>query len=360
MILQNIRLQFIEGASCKEYRLSLEEKGGTYDVLVAWGRIGSTLQTGIKASGVTLPEAQKAYDKILKEKTAKGYTPDGSTSGLTSGIGSSIITDAQQRDTGIYPQLLVAITEDEAETYLTNDNWTAQEKFNGKRMSVKKSNLEIFAANKKGQKVGFPDAIAKAVATFSSSFLADGEAIGERLHAFDLLELNGTDLRPYAYSDRLTYLQDLLKDSKTVVVAKTAIGTTAKRKLMAELKAAKKEGIVFKQLSAPWSAGRPESGGPAIKCKFWASCSCVVLAHNAKRSVVAGLDGQSIGNVTIPPNKAIPEVGQVIEVQYLYIAKIGGSLYQPKYIGPRDDVDANECTFAQQKLKVTAQDGEAA
>jgi hypothetical protein len=68
------------------------------------------------------------------------------------------------------------------------------------------------------------------------------------------------------------------------------------------------------------------------------------------------LEGQPIGKVTIPPNWDVPAVGTVIEVKYLYVVGQGGSLYQPIYLGPRDDVDPSECTFAAQQLKYKAAD----
>jgi bifunctional non-homologous end joining protein LigD len=51
-------------------------------------------------------------------------------------------------------------------------------------------------------------------------------------------------------------------------------------------------------------------------------------------------DGTEVGSVTIPPNRNVPKVGQIIEVEYLY-AHRGGSLTQAVYKGVREDVDAD-------------------
>jgi bifunctional non-homologous end joining protein LigD len=56
-----------------------------------------------------------------------------------------------------------------------------------------------------------------------------------------------------------------------------------------------------------------------MKCKFWAACSCIVMEINAKRSIALRLGDMLIGNVTIPPNHAIPKPGQVVVVKYLYV-----------------------------------------
>jgi hypothetical protein len=44
----------------------------------------------------------------------------------------------------------------------------------------------------------------------------------------------------------------------------------------------------------------------------------------------------------------------VVEIRYLYVTGPGGSLYQPVFLGVRDDVDITECTEAHQHLKYKA------
>ena len=76
---------------------------------------------------------------------------------------------------------------------------------------------------------------------------------------------------------------------------------------------------MFKKLDAPYTARRPNTGGPKLKHKFYATCSAVVLKINEKRSVELRLhNGEGwnpIGNVTIPVNFHVPEVGQVVEIR---------------------------------------------
>ena len=85
----------------------------------------------------------------------------------------------------------------------------------------------------------------------------------------------------------------------------------------------------------------------------------MVKGVNAKRSVTLGLyDGDRLvpaGNVTIPPNHAIPDVGDVVECRYLYAYKESGAIYQPVYLGPRTDIPSSECGVDQLKYKA---DGE--
>ena len=102
-------------------------------------------------------------------------------------------------------------------------------------------------------------------------------------------------------------------------------------------------------------AGRPASGGSQVKCKFYATCTCLVAAQNDQRSVRLHLFDDagaavSVGNVTIPSNKSIPNAGAFVEIRYLYAYR-GGSLYQPAYLGERDDLEREACTISQLKYK---------
>jgi len=68
---------------------------------------------------------------------------------------------------------------------------------------------------------------------------------------------------------------------------------------------------VIKDWSAAHSTGRPNSGGPALKFKLYATATALVTGHNGtKRSVSLGLLNASgsmvaVGNVTVPPNQEI-------------------------------------------------------
>jgi bifunctional non-homologous end joining protein LigD len=143
-------------------------------------------------------------------------------------------------------------------------------------------------------------------------------------------------------------------------------GKAEKTAVLERLKKEGREGVVFKDTHAKYVAGRPASGGSQLKFKFYATCSCVVSKVNAKRSVALELlnilrerlDGKAtvgVGNCTIPPNHAVPKVGDIVEIRYLYCYK-GGSLYQPTYLGIRDDIDNTACVLSQ--LKYRAKDDE--
>jgi bifunctional non-homologous end joining protein LigD len=344
---EQITLYFKQGTSDKIYQASIEQVGDdSFVVNFAYGRRGSTLTTGTKTpTPVDYAFAKKAYDKLVKSKTSKGYVPGEETS-------QYVHTDADVKDTGIRCQLLNFIEESEVAEFISDKNWWMQEKHDGKRMLIHKTDT-LKAINRKGFEIGAPDTILNSASKVEQSYLVDGEAVGEKLFVFDILELNGTDIRPEPYKQRLSYLEKLsLSDS--IVVVETAKTKVKKQQLYDRLKASGTEGVVFKKHSAPYTAGRPNSGGNQLKFKFYATATVIVTKINAKRSVAIAVIADdkpvNVGNVTIPSNQEIPTVNSIIEVRYLYAYK-EGNLYQSTYLGIRDDMDLEDCPISQLKYK---------
>ena len=345
-----VSLYYREGSSDKVYQAAIEPVGNQFVVNFAYGRRGSTLTTGAKTSTpVDYDAAQQIYTKLVREKKAKGYTE---------GEHGTPYQHTDKQPSGILPQLLNPIEEAEVELLLRDDNYCAQEKFDGRHLLIRKQADHLEGINKKGLLVGLPQTVAGELRQLSGSFIPDGESIGDNYHAFDLLELNGENLRSLPYRLRLTRLTTLLEPASQhgrVKLVETAFTTKQKTELWQRLRRENREGIVFKRLDAPYVPGKPNSGGPQLKFKFVATLSAVVAKINAKRSVELGLfNGRSLvscGNVSIPANHEIPPVGTVVDARYLYAAKESGVLYQPVYLGPRDDVDPGECLVSQLKFK---------
>ncbi|HMJ91437.1 MAG TPA: WGR domain-containing protein [Candidatus Acidoferrum sp.] len=356
--LQTVSLYFKLGSSDKEYHASVESLDGGYIVNFAYGRRGTTLQTGTKTSApVDLPTATRIFTRLVAEKKAKGYTEGEAGTPYQQSEKESRVTDT-------LPQLLNPIAESELERLISDDHWCAQEKFDGKRILLKKEGAAIHGINRKGLLVGLPSPIVVAAHAFEGDFILDGESVGEHLHVFDLLSLNGEDLRALPFHARATALVDLLDSlrQKHLHYARTAWRADQKRQLLITLRGENKEGIVFKRIDAPYVPGRPSSGGTQLKHKFCATLSAVVGALNAKRSIeIQLLDGKrwvTAGNVTIPANHSVPAHGQVVEVRYLYAFKESGCLYQPVYLGMRTDLLAIECVTGQLKFKSDGEEHE--
>mgnify|MGYP003337102598 CR=1 FL=1 len=341
-------LYYREGSSDKEYHVRLEPQGAGFVVNFAYGRRGSTLTTGTKTSApVYYDAALMLFDKLVKEKQAKGYTqgPNGTPYQHSDKVAS-----------GLQPQLLNAIDEEQVARLVSDPNWVMQEKQDGRRLLLRKTGNVVEGINKLGLVVGMPEPIVQTALALKGDFIIDGEAIGNRLHAFDLLSRNGNDLRGHSCRNRYIALINLLASGLPKAITYVACWTDIQDKAnwLNTLQQQRAEGVVFKLWNAPYTAGRPNSGGSQLKYKFVATLSAVVAKVNQQRSVGLRLlnhEGwQPVGNVTIPLNHQVPSVGAVVEVRYLY-AVPDGSLYQPVYLGERSDVEPHECVVSQLKFK---------
>lgn len=352
---EQISLYYKDGRSNKEYHTQLRQQDGGWVVLFQYGPRGGTLTSGTKTKEpVDFDAAKKAYDKLVKEKMGKGYAPGAES-------GAFIGTSLEERFTGIVPQLLNPIDEAQAQSLLTDPDWVLQEKHDGHRRLAQQTAEELLGINRKGLVTGLPLAVALELQKLPQ-FILDGELVGEEYFLFDVLQWEGVSAKEMTYEQRLALLSEVEKrlceaGAEAVVVTPTARTEAEKKALYEKVRAAGREGLVFKRLDAAYVPGRPNSGGNQLKRKFTHSASLIVASRNpTKRSVsMKLLDADykevNVGNVTIPSNYDIPSVGQVIEVEYLY-AYDGGSLYQPQYKGVRDDLDAaTACVLTQLHLK---------
>jgi bifunctional non-homologous end joining protein LigD len=351
---QSASLHFREGNSDKEYHAAIEPEGEGYIVTFSYGRRGTTLTTGTKTThAVSIHEATKIFDKLIASKLAKGYQYSSASVGQEKPYQQSV---DDGRDSGIRCQLLNAVDESELSRLLNNTTHCLQEKHDGRRLMVRKQGDTITGINRRGLIVAIPDAIREAVEHIPFDVLIDGEAVGETLHAFDLLEVKGVCLRKRRYIDRFTSLMMIIPPGHdTLRWVCTSVDPNDKMETYEELRSTNREGVVFKDMDARYNPGRPNSGGPQLKFKFVESASFVVTGINTKRSVTLGLyDGEKLvnaGNVSIPPNHAIPHVGNVVEARYLYAYRESGSIYQPVYLGRRDDILPTDCVIEQLKYK---------
>ena len=334
-------LFYREGKSDKVYHVQLEKEGSGWSVNFQYGRRGSTLNCGQKTnSPVSYEEAEKIYNKIINEKLCKGYQPiEGAVEVTTNPSKVKPITER------MLPQLLNAV--DNPELYIQSDEFLAQEKFDGERRIVQSEDGEVTQYNRKGQVIPITESLSSSI---KYNCVLDGELVGNRYYIFDILQLDGKDIRTQSSIERLRTL-NTLKFGEGFQVVHTAYTEKDKRKLYDDLLKNNKEGIVFKRKAAPYQAGRPASGGDFLKVKFTKTATFIVVNHTKdKRSVGLELiDGDKrvfMGKVTIAPNKEIPAVGSLVEVRYLYCFK-DGAIYQPSYLGVRTDIDIEDAQLIQ-------------
>lgn len=225
---------------------------------------------------------------------------------------------------------------------------------------------EVLPTNRAGQKTTLADDILHGLIHLPNGTVVDGEVMrhgGETIYwLFDLLEFAGDDVSGEPYERRFARLSDEVEPglSEPARVLETAFTTKQKRALYERLQQSGAEGIVFKRRDAPWTAGRPSSGGTQLKCKFIASAD-VVLVENAgnayRMQVYDGGRLRDVGKVfsgTTNELRASLDLqlsrGKrvVAEVRYLY-ATDDLNLFQPVFVRARDDKAEHECTLEQLK-----------
>ena len=189
---ESIQLYFREGSSDKVYVVNLKEEPTGWRVNFAYGRRGASLTTGTKTTKpVPYINAKKIYNKVVNEKADKGYRPKSSPNSQ-----SKAIDFTDPKDTEVRPQLLNEIDADDLEKYLSDPDWCAQEKYDGRRRMLLKDADNIVDANRKGLTVDISDKIKSDMLLLDDSFLfceLDGEILSDDcVMLFDLLCLNLT------------------------------------------------------------------------------------------------------------------------------------------------------------------------
>jgi bifunctional non-homologous end joining protein LigD len=382
---KSIKLFFQEGSSDKVYNAAIVEDDGAYSVQVEWGRRGANLNRGTKAVKVSLAAAEKAFDKVVKQKTRKGYEamteevapaavapPDGQGSG--SNVAGGGRAKVAQR-----AQLLNSVCDEaQLEALLTDERIVVQQKFDGVRVLVHIGE-EIIATNRSGEITRLDDRLATALRKLDRDTILDGEVVSRGSSAatywvFDLIAHAGEDMREEEYLHRHGWLTEIgLPEKGPIRVVATATTTKQKRALLNRLEKQRAEGAVFKHAAAPYTQGRPASGGAQLKYKFVKSADVVITENAGNAYRMAVNDGERLRDVgkvfagTTNASRADLDArlgaGEqpVAEVQYLY-ATDNNQLYQPVFTRLRLDKGASECTIMQlertDKSAVAELDGE--
>jgi bifunctional non-homologous end joining protein LigD len=146
-------LYYREGSSDKVYQAAIEPSGEGFVVNIAFGRRGSTLRAGCKTpSPLAYPAARKIYDQIVKEKTAKGYTPGADGTPYQH-------TDKEQRSTGVLPQRSTRSRKPKPRSSCPTPSGGPQENFDGRRVLIRRGDGVITGINRQGPVIDLPQQI---------------------------------------------------------------------------------------------------------------------------------------------------------------------------------------------------------
>jgi bifunctional non-homologous end joining protein LigD len=369
--IKTVTLFFQEGSSDKLYQATLWEEGGLYTVEVEWGKRNSPLNRGNKAIKVTLAVAEKTIEKLLREKTNKGYeqiteevAPQAVAPPVGQGSGSKVAGAARKRLPQA-AQLLNAIEDEDLESFLNDPAIIAQQKLDGVRILTHRQD-EVIATNRTGHITELHLEISHGLRSFPKGSVLDGEVVsyetGPLYWLFDILQHGQEDLRGLGYAARhrrlLTAASALPIERFGVVPM--AEGAAEKRALLNKLRQDRAEGIVFKKKEASYQPGRPSSGGDQRKYKFIKGADIFITSNagNAYQMAVYA-DGvlREVGKVFAGTTNesrrqldAQLAAGErpVAEVRYLY-ATDDDLLFQPTFVQIRDDKEPEECLFSQLK-----------
>ncbi len=239
--MESITLYFREGSSDKVYQASIRPQGEGFMVHFAYGRRGSTLSTGTKTpSPVTHEEAKRIYDRLIHEKTAKGYIPGNDA-------GEMQPPSSPTKHTGIQCQLLNPLEENRLNDILFNPDYWMQEKYDGRRLIIKKEGDTITGINRLGYPTAVPEAIIEDARRYKGSYILDGESVGDQFHAFDLLTIGPEDMKSKRFAVRYLRMRDMLASFDHPHIDCVPVYVHPRKDgVFQDLRREGKEGVVFK------------------------------------------------------------------------------------------------------------------
>ena len=260
---------------------------------------------------------------------------------------------------GFLPQLPVLLSEIKGEAFIdkVNGTWCAQEMFAGTRLLIHKRSGIVTGTDKHGRACPVPGAVTELVAKLYCDCVLDGKLIGGTYQVFDLLLNDGQDYRPQPYGRRLTMLRAHIGNRVGPVrVVPTTTGMRDVRKFHADLKERNAEGMVYRDLCMPHTAGIEHKALFAFRITAIAQC---VVAGVADRTLSVMLiyddcpsKGLEMARVPVPADQPVPDVGAVVDIQYSHLPDKGSMFKEPVYVGVRSDVSHAACTLNNQHLRV--------
>jgi bifunctional non-homologous end joining protein LigD len=320
----------------------------------AYGRRGTTLRAGVKTKEpMGLEDCSEIFEDLVRAKLAEGYLPGEAAADY-------VPPDSTATEDGLpMVQLLNPIEEADLERYLLDERWIAQEKKDGKRMTLCRQGAEVFARQRQGKPCGFPKLFVQLFPVLLGDFVFDGEMVGETFYTWDALLLGGIDLTRKPYLERFRFTELLVQTigSHNLCIVPIAETVADKLALVQRLQAEGREGVVFKKKHAAHTPGKAHSD--QFKLCFLATLTARVIPRAGKdadkRSVGLELHDdvrwQFIGNVSVPANQEVPPFGSLVDVRYKYAFPESNKLFQPVLLGIRDDLDETAAAMNQLKYK---------
>lgn len=337
------------GSSNKVYNVYLYQlPDNSYELFGESGPNGGTL---VRQDKAIKKGAYADFDTLVLSKINKsGYSVVSANNGPSTSGASSKTTNVTSARFLHGLQYVNSITEEHALELIESPFWVMQQKMDGERRPISitapMGNYNIVAGNKKGDLVDLPSGITEGVIKLrltNTDF--DAEAVGDDLYIFDVLRHESVLLTDNQLGSRLVKLEEIENEctgkASNIHFVKTFWTAAEKRQAFKDIEAQGLEGVVFKLRASIYEAGKPNSGGPALKYRFLESTTVQVTDVDGSRSVgVSMLEDDkliSVGRVTVPSNFELPKLDDLLQVRYMYITNKGGKLIQPVLKAVRTD-----------------------
>jgi ATP-dependent DNA ligase/DNA-binding MarR family transcriptional regulator len=251
------------------------------------------------------------------------------------------------------PMLATPVRLDEIEPYVANDEMVAQQKVDGDRLMVVVEDGRVTPLNRDGVRRSNPTPrkVLRQFENLPGSWCFDGELLDE-LWLFDLPVANDVVGPSMPYEFRLSVLERFFaswRPDPVVRLLPTARTQWAKRSLVDQVLSSGHEGVIFRELGAPYVSGKRSRR--MLKAKAVKTVDCVVtgVAVEGRNNCHVALFEQGhlieVGSCAML-GKPVVVPGDVVEVKYLY-ADTNRRLVQSAFLRVRDDKAPTECTIDQ-------------
>jgi ATP-dependent DNA ligase len=259
------------------------------------------------------------------------------------------------------PMLARPVDLRQVDSYLTDNDWVAQQKLDGDRILILVQDGRVQALNREGgpRRNRVPQKVLDQFQTFVSlpgTWCFDGELMagGGAFWIFDLPTAADKVRTTDPFEFRHAVLERFMAGGSwptdpCVRLLPVAHTTEAKQALFAELQERGGEGLILRHREGPYRAGKRSD--MMLKAKFTFTVDAVVheVRPDGRNNCTYRLFDNGLwvpaGSCSL---EARPDVrpGDVIEIRALY-ASPDGLLYQPVMVRVRDDKSPTACTVDQ-------------
>ena len=368
--------------------------GITYDVTAESCRRGARyISQGLKARGVADTQAGHVIATIISEKTAKGYkvisdckTPPASRHGASvsapapapkpspafAGVPAAHgpVAPRVKAKPELRPITATTITADALSLLLGDANIAMHSTLGGTPLVVGVDAGNPLGVDSDGYAAVLPPSLTAALASVGGDFTLVGELLDGVFHAWDILKVDGRDVRGLSFVDRrfeLTYLLCGRTVDASILKPVFVEDSADKAPFYFMLQDEGAKAVVFWSLSA--EGGTPE--GKPLVFRFSSevqACVCGVVG-NGRRIEVAlhpvtnahpgysqlpvewrGLPVEmtiSIGFVDLPDGQARPKIGSVVKISYETIQPMKGGNQGLRFVGVVADGKDEDCHIGQ-------------